>query len=32
MGYLSIRTSDIKGNIPDDKVITVVVRAAEKLF
>lgn len=33
MGYKSIRTSDISGNIlPDDKVITVVVRAAGKLF
>lgn len=33
MGYKSIRTSDISGNIlPDDKVITVVVRSAGKLF
>lgn len=33
MGYKSIRTSDISGEIlADDKVITVVVRSAGKLF
>lgn len=33
MGYKSIRTSDITGaTLDDDKVITVVVRSAGKLF
>lgn len=33
MGYKSIRTSDLSGEIlADDKVVTVVVRAAGKLF
>lgn len=33
MGYRSIRTSDISGEtLADDKVITVVVRSAGKLF
>lgn len=33
MGYVSRRTSDISGQIiEDDKVITVVVRSAGKLF
>ena len=33
MGYKSIRTSDISGEIvEDDKVVTVVVRAVGKLF
>ncbi|WP_394525610.1 hypothetical protein [Paenarthrobacter nicotinovorans] len=33
MGYKSIRTSDISGEIlADDKVITVVVRSAGRLF
>jgi hypothetical protein len=33
MGYKSIRTSDISGEIvEDDKVVTVVVRSVGKLF
>lgn len=33
MGYKSIRTSDISGDIvEDDKVVTVVVRSVGKLF